>query len=320
MSVPSPFPPRGRKSSPVVAAEPQRVQSYHAEIEQLAAFVRSWIAGGDDEMRPLLEWQFLGRSKYFRPATVFACHQAVTPGPIDSAVITRASAVEMIHNVSLIVDDILDRSRFRRGILTLHCRFGHLPALMASGYIAAEAFRLCCDYPFGIARLAELLKRLAAAESVQWRMRRQPLGIEDWRYLAGEDTGTMFEACACMGTGDERLRTYGRLLGMLYHGCDDVGDVRGAVSLGGGGDEDLRDGIVTLPVAIAIRDPAVAVLFRDPSPDDLETLVAKVGDALPAAEQYLDRLADEAIAEARRVARNSGPLIDLVRNTRLLSK
>ena len=128
------------------------------------------------------------------------------------------------------------------------------------------------------------------------------------------------EACACMGTGDERLRTYGRLLGMLYHGCDDVGDVRGAVSLGGGGDEDLRDGIVTLPVAIAIRDPAVAVLFRDPSPDDLETLVAKVGDALPAAEQYLDRLADEAIAEARRVARNSGPLIDLVRNTRLLSK
>jgi len=267
----------------------------------------------------MLAWQFLGRSKYFRPATVFACCQAMSPGPISADVIQRAAAVEMMHNVSLIVDDILDRSRYRRGVQTLHCRFGQLPALMASGYISAEAFRLCRDYPFGIDRLAELLERLAAAESIQWRLRRQPLGVEDWRFLAGEDTGTMFEACACLGTGDEQLRQYGRQLGMLYHGCDDVGDVRGAVALGGGGDEDLRDGIVTLPVAIAIRDPAVALLFRDPTPADLQALVVKVGEALPEAERYLDSLADEAIAEARRVAPNPGPLIDLVRNTRPLS-
>jgi geranylgeranyl pyrophosphate synthase len=191
---------------------------------------------------------------------------------------------------------------------------------MASGYIAAEAFRLCTDYPFGIERLAELLKRLAAAEAVQWRLRRQPLGVEDWRYLAGEDTGTMFEACACMGTGDERLRTYGHLLGMLYHGCDDVGDVRGAVALGGGGDQDLRDGILTLPVALAIRDPEVAILFRNPSPEGSRELVAKVGAALPAAEAYLDRLADEATAEAQRVARDPTVLLHLVRNTRELSR
>jgi geranylgeranyl pyrophosphate synthase len=300
-------------------ADPLRVRGFGAEIDRLSAFLRAWIDAADLEMRPFLSWQFLGRSKYFRPATVFACRQAVAPGPIDQSVIELAAAVEMLHNVSLIVDDILDRSRFRRGVLTLHCRFGHLPALMASGYIAAEAFRLCRDQPFGIERLAELLKRLAAAESIQWRLRRQPLGVEDWRYLAGEDTGTMFEACACLGTGDEQLRTFGRLLGMLYHGCDDVGDVRGAVALGGGGNEDLRDGIVTLPVAIAIRDPAVAVLFRDPLPGDIETLVTKIAEALPAAEAYLDRLADEAIAEASRAALNPAPLVALVRNTRPLS-
>ena len=271
-------------------------------------------------MRALLEWQFLGRSKYFRPVTVFACSEAMSPGGIDDEIVRRAAAVEMIHNVSLIIDDILDRSRYRRGVLTLHCRFGQLPALMASGYIAAEAFHVCRHFPFGVQLLAELLKRLAAAESIQWRLRRQPLGVEDWRYLAGEDTGTMFEACACLGTGDERLRTYGRLLGMLYHGCDDVGDVRGAVALGGGGDEDVRDGILTLPTALAIRDPAVAVLFRHPTPEGLKTLVEKIGAVLPAAEAYLDQLAEEAIGEATRVAPNPEPLIALVRNTRPLSK
>lgn len=282
--------------------------------------MRRWIDDGSDEMRALLEWQFLGRSKYFRPVTVFACAEAMAPGAIGDEIVRRAAAVEMIHNVSLIIDDILDRSRYRRGVLTLHCRFGQLPALMASGYIAAEAFHVCRHFPFGVQLLAELLKRLAAAESIQWRLRRQPLGVEDWRYLAGEDTGTMFEACACLGTGDERLRTYGRLLGMLYHGCDDVGDVRGAVALGGGGDEDVRDGILTLPTALAIRDPEVAVLFRHPTPEGLKTLVERIGAALPAAEAYLDSLADEAIGEATRVAPNPEPLIALVRNTRPLSK
>jgi len=222
--------------------------------------------------------------------------------------------------MSLIVDDILDRSRFRRGVVTLHCRFGLLRAMMAAGYITAEAFELCQNYPFGIQRLAELLKRLGSAESLQWRLRRHPLGVEDWRYIAGEDTGSMFEICACFGTGDQRLRRYGRLLGMLYHGCDDVGDVRGAVSLGGGGDEDLRDGILTLPSAIAIRDPVVAGHFRNPTPQGMEVLVSKVGAALPAAEEYLDQLAEEAIAEANRVAPNPEPLVHLVHNARRLSK
>jgi geranylgeranyl pyrophosphate synthase len=304
---------------PALADDLKRAQGFDPEIEELKRFLRGWIDQGDPEMRELLEWQFMARAKYFRPATIFACCKAVSPGEFDREIIRRAAAIEMVHNVSLIVDDILDRSRFRRGVMTLHCRFGLLPALMASGYIAAEAFRLCADYPFGIERLAELLKRLAAAESVQWRLRRQPLGVEDWRYLAGEDTGTMFEACACMGTGDERLRTYGRLLGMLYHGCDDVGDVRGAVALGGGGDQDLRDGILTLPVALAIRDPEVAILFRNPSPEGSQELVARVGAALPAAEDYLDRLAEEAMAEAERAALDPATLLQLVRNTRLLS-
>ena len=44
---------------------------------------------------------------------------------------------------------------------------------------------------------------------------------------------------------------YGLLLGMLYHGCDDVADVRGTTALGGGSEKDIVDGILTLPAAIA---------------------------------------------------------------------
>jgi geranylgeranyl pyrophosphate synthase len=294
-------------------------EGFGRELEELKSFLRAWADRSHPEVKPLLDWQFLGRSKYFRPVTVFACHTAMSDEPVGESTIRGAAAIEMVHNVSLIVDDILDRSRFRRGVLTLHCRFGLLPALMASGYITADVYDLVDWNPFAIRRISELLRRLAVAETLQWRLRRQPLGVEDWRILAGEDTGSMFEACACLGTGDERLRRFGALLGMLYHGCDDVGDVKGAVALGGGGEEDLRDGILTLPAAIAIQDPETALIFRDPTTEGLAVLLKKMEAALPAAERYLDAIASEAEEEAMRAARNPEGLIKLVRNTRRLS-
>lgn len=296
-----------------------RAEGFAGELEQLRTFLHDWALRSDREVQAPLAWQFLGRSKYFRPVTVFACHVAMSGEAVDDRVLRAAAAIEMVHNMSLIVDDILDRSRFRRGALTLHCRFGLLPALMTSGFVTAEAFELVDNEPFAIQRIAELIRRLASAEILQWRLRRQPLGVEDWRMIAGEDTGSMFEAAACLGTGDEKLRQFGHLLGMLYHGCDDVGDVKGAVALGGGGEEDLRDGILTLPAAIAIRDPEVAPLFRNPTPEGLPLLLQKMQAALPIAELYLDSIASDAIAEATRVARAPEGLIKLVQNTRQLS-
>ena len=121
--------------------------------------------------------------------------------------------------------------------------------------------------------LSELVKRLGVAEVMQWRLRRQPLGVEDWRKIAGEDTGSMFEVCACLGTRSDQLRRFGALLGMLYHGCDDVGDVRGAVALGGGGKEDLRDGILTLMYYVELY----LKLARTQHPDDYAEIIGDPG-------------------------------------------
>jgi geranylgeranyl pyrophosphate synthase len=281
--------------------------------------IEAWVAGCDPEMREALDWQFLGRSKYFRPLTLFACHEAVARRPPDPAAIRSALIIELIHNTSLVIDDILDRSPERRGKPTMHCRFGELRALMASGYIVAEAYRLAQNDAQAVRLISELLQRLGVAECLQWRLRQQPLGLEDWRRIASEDTGSMFEVAACFGDRSERLRRYGNLLGTVYHGCDDVGDVKGLEALGGGGQEDLRDGILTLPAAIAIRDPETRARFQRGGDDDLPHLAIAFRAALPAAERELDRIAEEARAEAERHAADPKPLVALVRQTRGLS-
>ena len=286
----------------------------------LASHIRQWIEASDAELREPLRWQLSAASKLFRPLTVFACHRAVAGPAMSPQVMRSAVAIELFHNMTLIVDDLLDRSRFRRGKLTLHCRFGELPALMTAGYLSAATFRLLKSDAYAVGLLAELMQRLGVAECVQWRLRRRPLGVGDWRKIATEDTGAMFEICARLGTRDDRLRSFGRLLGILYHGCDDVADVRGAKALGGGGAEDIRDGILTLPAALATRDPRTAALFRSGVNGAHRALRRRFAGSLPEAEAYLDGVAGEARQEARGNARSPAVLLRLIEHTRRLSR
>ena len=304
------------------------------EMLLLRSRIESWVANASDEMREALHWQFDAGSKYFRPLTIFSCHRAISREPISPGLIQTALVLEMFHNVSLIVDDIVDKSEDRRGKPTLHFKFGELTALMVSGYIVADGYDILRndaahggaadgeELRYNIKLFSELMKRLGVAECMQWRLRRRPLGVEDWRRIAGEDTGSMFEVCACLGTRSEVLRRFGHLLGVLYHGCDDVGDVRGAQALGGGGEEDVRDGILTLPAALAIRNPEIGALFcnPDPTPADLETMAKAFAAQLPEAEGYLDQIAEEAKAQARNFGSHPEALYALVDHTRQLSR
>jgi geranylgeranyl pyrophosphate synthase len=302
-----------------VTQVPQRI-GVAEDIERMKNFIEHWLEKQNPEVQAPLRWQLLSRPKYFRPLTIFACHHATSAKPVSETLLRSAAALEIFHNVSLIVDDILDASRTRRGRLTLHCRFGFLPALMVSGYLTAGGFELVQKDAYSVRLLAELMQRLGVAECAQWRLRRHPLGVEDWRMIAGEDTGSMFEICARLGARDDRLRKFGLLLGLVYHGCDDVGDVRGAVALGGGGEKDVLDGILTLPAALAVRDPEVGALFRQAGPKNYKRLTQAMAMVLPQAEDYLDGLAADARREAIAHAADPQKLLALVEHTRALSK
>ena len=114
------------------------------------------------------------------------------------------------------------------------------------------------------------------------------------------------------------VAVFGHRLGLLYHGCDDVADVRGSAALGGGSEKDISDGILTLPAALAIRDPAAARLFA--RRDATEAFTERLMESLDDAEDYLDRIAMEAANEARENARMPARLLDLIDYTRELSR
>ncbi len=290
-----------------------------SEVRQLNEFIVDWIKNSDSEIREHLIWQLLATPKYFRPITIFSCYKSLSDKPVPEIIFKSAVALEFVHNVSLIIDDILDRSRHRRGKLSLHCKFGSLPALMVAGYLYSASSKIVSDDPYSIRLLAELMQRLGIAECVQWRLRMLPLGVEDWRKIASEDTGSMFEICARLGTRDNSLLKFGNLLGMLYHGCDDIGDVRGDSKLGGTGSEDVRDRILTLPAAMAIKDSNVAALFASTDKNNSAILNEKYFEAIDDSEDYLDSIEEESKSEAINNSVYPEPLLKLIERTRLLS-
>src|SRR6516164_9404824 len=155
--------------------------NFEPEMRELRAQIARWIDQSDAEMHEALKWQFVAGSKYFRPLTIFSCYRAMHQGEVPAQIIRGALLIELFHNVSLVIDDIVDQSEYRREQLTLHTKFGQLTALMTSGYIVADGYRVAGDDLQASNLLSELLKRLAVAECMQWRLRRQPLGVEDWQ-------------------------------------------------------------------------------------------------------------------------------------------
>ncbi|MEX0961162.1 MAG: polyprenyl synthetase family protein [Burkholderiales bacterium] len=370
--------------TPDAGTQKSIVREHTQDVERLRErILRDWRRTGvDPAPQDLLNWVFDSDAKYLRPVTIFSCYRAMENKPVPEWLITSAQVIEMCHNVTLIIDDIVDESETRRGKATLWKRAGDkLTAYMIAGYIVADGYDIlaqqtpdelidlagvdgsldkkyeaivpgaeapdatrskldkeglirkaaferierCGPVRYDIRLVSELFKRLAVAECMQWKYRKQPLRVEDWRYLAREDTGSMFEICAAIGGRTQRMRRFGRLLGMVYHGCDDVADLRDVKErgLGGGGLEDLKDGILTLPASLAIQEnDRVREIFckAERSKKEHEQLHEAFIEQLDAAEEELDRLAAEAIAEAGKVGAVMPEYLEaLVHRTRKLS-
>ena len=66
---------------------------FTAEIARLRAMLDEWMGRASREMQPMLDWQFVAKSKYFRPLTVFSCHRALHPGPIPDSIVRSATVL-----------------------------------------------------------------------------------------------------------------------------------------------------------------------------------------------------------------------------------
>jgi len=201
--------------------------------------------------------------KGIRPTLTLLCARLGNDGPCE-ATIKAAVIVELLHEATLIHDDVVDEAAQRRGMPSLPSRFRNKVAVLFGDYMLAGVLSetLAARDLRWLDILSETARRLARGELVQAaRSRRLDMNEEEYLSMVGDKTAALFNACCRMGglTGgvpDEMLEPLGRFgehLGTAFQIRDDLldlfGDGRGLGKPVGG---DLKERKLTLPLLAAL--------------------------------------------------------------------
>jgi geranylgeranyl diphosphate synthase type II len=213
------------------------VETYLAELA-----VTPELGRLTDSLRYALE----GGGKRIRPVICLATGEAAGAEP--EAILPAAAALELVHNFSLVHDDLpaLDNDELRRGRPSTWARYGEAIAVLAGDALLTEAFRLALSYPTtAVAR--ELAQATAGMIGGQYL---DITGTDDLVTLHKLKTGCLFAAAvgmalAAAGVPEARQapwRAFGDELGLLFQIVDDILDEDGYfVSHGADGARRLAD-------------------------------------------------------------------------------
>lgn len=193
-------------------------------------------------------------------------------GGVWKNALPAAVAVELVHNFSLIHDDIEDNSQFRRGRLTVWSKWG-----IAQGVNAGDAMftlahlslhRLSRSFsPHLVLQCSELLLQ-TCIELTQGQFldiefeTKSNVSIEEYWVMIQGKTSALFSACAelgaitakCSPETQKHYRRFGRALGLAFQVIDDILGIWGDEALlGKSTSSDLCSGKKTLPVLMGIN-------------------------------------------------------------------
>ncbi|MDP9073683.1 MAG: polyprenyl synthetase family protein, partial [Actinomycetota bacterium] len=179
-----------------------------------------------------------------------------------------AVAVELVHLASLYHDDVMDEATVRRNVESVNARFGNLVAIVAGDFLLARSAEIAAGLGTEIAgllaaTLGDLCQGQVAEVHAAFSVGRSQ---DDYsKAIAGKTASLMSASCRIGAiTGGlprdqvEAFTDFGRYFGMIFQVRDDILDVVGTeAELGKPAGQDLAEGIYTLPVLLALADPAV---------------------------------------------------------------
>ncbi|MFB7086607.1 family 2 encapsulin nanocompartment cargo protein polyprenyl transferase [Streptomyces sp. NPDC056296] len=312
-----------------------------ADGHEAATLLRESRAAVDPELRSAIEslpasmrrialyhfgWQHAdgtpaagNAGKAIRPALVLTSAAALGGPGARTAAARAAAAVELVHNFTLLHDDVMDRDTTRRHRPTAWTVFGDADAILAGDALQALALRLLATDPHpasaaAAARLADCVVELCEGQHADTAMeRRAPdeVTLDETLAMAEAKTGALL-GCACAlgalyagaaAEDVEALDAFGREAGLAFQLIDDVigiwGDPRRTGKPAGA---DLAARKKSLPVVAALSTgtPAaaeLAELYAAPYEEDKEDLertalaVERAGGRDWAQAQAADRMA-----------------------------
>ena len=289
-------------------------KSISPELKMLNERIVGALSTSNKLMNEVVETYLKTKGKQIRPILVML--SAKMFGTIDEKVISAAAAVEMLHNASLIHDDVIDETKERRNNPTINCIWDNHIAVLVGDYFVSAALQqaISTQDPRIIAALSQLGAILSLGEIDQiYNAQSHVLSEEAYFNVIKAKTASLFVACVAMGgyavkaSDDEieKLKQFTNLLGLCFQIRDDVFDYFEDKKVGKPTGNDLREGKITLPLlhvllneSLPLHEEMLALSHKDNlTTEEIATLInyAKNNGGIEYAYEKMTELRNQAV-------------------------
>ena len=226
----------------------EELKKYQIEIEnEIKKYVKK-EACPERILNESIEYSLMAGGKRLRPILVLATYKLFKKD--TEKCMPFAVAIEMVHNFSLIHDDLpgIDNDDFRHGKLTNHKKFNEATAILAGDALLNQAYIIISNELINSDNKYELdlktkvfnefsiaVDRMIAGEYVDTEYEGKPISSEYLQYTHKNKTGALLRLCVRMGAilansneeSIEKLSNYADKIGLAFQIKDDILSVEG---------------------------------------------------------------------------------------------
>lgn len=201
------------------------------------------------------------KGKQLRPMFVFLT--AGVCGQITEATYRGASLIELLHTATLVHDDVVDDSNYRRGFFSINALWKNKVAVLVGDYLLSRGLLLSIDNgDFDLLQIvSRAVRELSEGELLQIeKARRLDITEEVYYEIIRQKTASLIAACCAVGARSvgvaqavvEQARIFGEKVGIAFQIKDDLFDY-GTAEVGKPLGIDIKEKKMTLPLIYALN-------------------------------------------------------------------
>ena len=207
--------------------------TYQSEIEKVDEFIKDKLSSHVELIGEMASYLFKSGGKRLRPLLTIASSNLF--GYQGDRHIKLAACVELIHNATLLHDDVIDKSDFRRGNKTNNNIWGNKNSILTGDYLLSRCFEIMVeDGSLEVLKLlSSVSSEIAQGEILQLQHEQEIETLEKtYLEIIGAKTSSLFAAAMRVGgcindrskNEKEALTSFGANLGICFQITDDILD------------------------------------------------------------------------------------------------
>jgi len=241
------------------------IKPIEPEFESFKSYFMDFLSESDDpQLSNILQYAIRRQGKMLRPALVLMTAKAL--GNINERTFLSAAAIELLHCVSLIHDDVVDGADLRRGLKTINASLSDNVAVLFGDYLLSHCFnKLIAEKEYEVlGLLMSTFKKMSIGEIIQQtQIKNMDISEDKYYGIISAKTGYLFSASCKAGAmsvnsdlnTQNAMEDYGLNLGLAFQIKDDIFDYEAKTEvIGKPAGLDIKERKITLPLIYALSN------------------------------------------------------------------